>query len=109
GVELASYAAQSGMATYYRPENPQALRDDIGFIIGNVRSCAFSLNHEVDMATAFQGSVQLDCQNVPHDAANGWRLNSSTELELVGEACQHLKVAPDPLVFISFPCETIIK
>ena len=106
---LATYSAQSGTATYFRPEDPDALRDAIAAIINGVRSCQFEMNYEIDTAAAGLGTVLLDCNGIPYGDANGWQLNGGTQLELVGDSCTALKSALTPQVFISFPCDVIVK
>lgn len=106
---LATYSAEGGNAQYHKPSDPDALRRDIGGVIGSVRSCEFTLNHEVDLDTVGQGTVLLNCEEVPHDDPNGWRMNSSTELELLGSSCNGVKTAVDPFVYITFPCDVIVK
>src|SRR5690606_6501036 len=103
------YSAEGGTAPYYRPEDPDALKNAIANIIGGVRTCSFELSVEVNLAMASTGTVLLDCAAVPFDDANGWRMNTPTELELVGDACFDLRASLDPFLFITFPCGTIVK
>ncbi len=103
------YAGENGNATYYMPESPDALKNDIGDLIGGVRSCTFDLSVEVDLDTANRGTVLLDCESVPYDDPNGWRMNSPTELEVLGNACGDIRTAADPYLFITFPCGSIVK
>lgn len=105
---LATYSDAGGDARYYRPENPAALRDDIGGIIGGVRSCEFKLSEEVDLEEADKGTVLLDCDGLPYDDDNGWRMKSSTELELVGDSCTAIKTTIRPDLYITFPCESYV-
>lgn len=105
---LGSYEPSGGDARYYRPENPADLRDDIGRIVGGVRSCEFKLSEEVDLEKADKGTVLLDCEGLPYDDANGWRMTSPTDLELVGDACATIKTTIRPDLYITFPCESYV-
>lgn len=106
---LGTYSSEGGDASYYKPSDPGALRKDIGGIIGSVRSCEFTLNTEVDLEKVGQGTVLLDCEGVPYDDPDGWRMNSATELELLGDSCSGVKTSVDPFVYITFPCDVIVK
>ena len=104
-----NYSDANGSATYYNPEDPNALKNALGDIIGAVRKCSFELSVEVDLETASRGTVLLDCNEIPFDDKNGWRMNTPTELELVGNACGDLKTSLDPFLFVTFPCGSIVK
>src|SRR5690606_20532622 len=103
------YSPENGDATYYKPDDPEALKNAIGDIVGAVRKCTFELSVEVDLEKVDVGTVLLDCEKVPFDDENGWRMNTETELELVGNACGDLKTSLDPYLFVTFPCESIVK
>ena len=44
---------------------------------------------------------------VVHGSPDGFRMNSETELELLGTACDELRQPEPKRVFIDFPCEAI--
>lgn len=108
----ATYSASSGNAPYFEPDvNDQtALVEAINRVVSSVRSCTFDLEGqiEIDLAAANEGIVQIDGERVPYEGADGFRMNSSTQLELLGGACERLRQPGDKRVFIDFPCEAIL-
>ncbi|HEX9621466.1 MAG TPA: hypothetical protein VF989_15085, partial [Polyangiaceae bacterium] len=66
-----------------------------------------SLNGTVDANNAASGQVALDGAPLSYEDANGWRLNSPTEIELLGDACEAIKHG-DHELDISFPCGVIV-
>lgn len=106
---LATYSAQGGDAQVFNPANPDALKADIAGIVGNFRSCTYTLNEEVSPDKANLGTVLVNDAEAIYDDANGWRMNSTTELELLGASCEAVKTVVDPDVYISFPCDVFVK
>jgi hypothetical protein len=39
---------------------------------------------------------------------NGWRLNTGTQIELLGNACQQLKLPTTGGIAFDFPCDALI-
>ena len=85
------------------------LLDALSAAVAGAQSCTFDLQGkiEVDVAHASFGHVLIDGQEVPYNAQNGWQMNSSTQLELLGDACALLKNATKGISF-DFPCDIII-
>lgn len=108
----ATYSASSGNAPYFEPDvNDQTgLVEAITSVVSSVRSCTFDLDGqiEIDLAAASDGVVEIDGERVPYEGADGFRMNSSTQLELLGGACQRLRQPGEKRVFIDFPCEAIL-
>jgi hypothetical protein len=77
--------------------------------IAGVRSCVFDLQGRVkiDLKLADTGDVQIDGVKVPFGGNDGYRLNSETQIELLGAACQRLRLPETKKVFIDFPCEAV--
>jgi len=90
-------------APYYQALNQQALLDAFDAIINGVRSCVLKLNGTVDAASASTGKVFLDGMVLGYNDANGWKLNSPDEIELVGTACDTIK-SGDHSISVQFPC-----
>src|SRR5690606_2653267 len=109
GALQGTYADAGGSAPVFNPANPDALKADIAGIVGSFRSCTYTLNEDVDPAKANLGTVLVNDVNAAYDDPNGWRMNSATELELVGDACDAVKTTIDPDVYISFPCDVFVK
>lgn len=92
-------------AEAYRPENADALARDLGKIINNVSDCKFRLKGQVDLMNAKLGTVILNDKPLSYMDPNGWKMNTETELELVGAACDTLGASSDWKLKIRFPCK----
>lgn len=92
---------------YHLANNASELAAAFDDIVNGVRSCELSLNGVVNEADAATGRVALDGAELVYQAADGWRLNSPTELELTGAACETIKRG-DHELDISFPCGVIV-
>jgi len=107
-----SYAASAGSAPFFEPNvnDPSALVNALANVVSSVRSCVFELQGklEIDLSVAGDGVVELDGKRVPYNTADGFRMNSTTELELLGAACEQLKKPEAKRVSIDFPCEAIL-
>jgi hypothetical protein len=110
-MSMATYAATSGSAPFFEPDvnDRAALVTALTNTIAGVRSCVFDLQGKVkiDLKLADQGVVEIDGQRVPYGGADGYRMNSETQLELLGAACTRLKQPDTQRIFIDFPCEAI--
>lgn len=108
----ARYAMQSGTAPYYEPNvnDQSALVSALSSVVAGVRSCVFELSGklEVDLALSHMGVVEIDGKRIPFNTADGFRMNSRTQLELLGGACAQLRKPETQRVAIDFPCEAII-
>ncbi len=99
--------AQAGGGAVYPGFDPAGLEDAFAAIINGVRSCTFELDGKIAAGKESQGKVVLDGEALALDDEDGWRVNSSTEIELLGEACETIKGGEHDLD-ISFPCGTFI-
>ena len=61
---------------------------------------------EIDVDKAGTGSVTIDGMSITFGDPNGWRVNSPTEIEILGTACDSIKMG-DHNIEISFPCGVI--
>lgn len=108
---MAQYSASSGNAPFFEPDvnDRDALVATLSNTIAGVRSCVFDLGGKVqiDLAMADQGMVAIDGKPVPFGGADGYRMNSATQLELLGAACQELRQPATKHVSIDFPCQAI--
>ena len=104
-----SYSESGGDARVFNPADPAALKADIAGIVGRLRGCSYTLNTDVDPDKVHLGTVWIGDDVIPFDDDNGWRMNSATELELLGDSCEAIKTVLDPDVYISFPCEVFLK
>jgi len=106
-----TYAATSGDAPFFEPDvaDRAALVTALSRTIAGVRSCVFDLQGKVkiDLALADQGVVEVDGARVPYGGDHGYRMNGETQLELLGDACERLKLPQTERVSIDFPCAAI--
>jgi hypothetical protein len=91
----------------YRPTDRAQLVAALNKIILGVRSCKFTLNGAVVPGTEGQGVVKLNGAPLGLNDPNGWKLNSSTELEVVGNACTTVQTSPNAQISVRFPCGTV--
>jgi len=94
-------------ADYYEANDQAALERAFDEIINGVRDCKLKLNGQVDTSKADQGKVSLDGKQLDLNDPNGWKLNSPTEIELVGTACTAIKTG-DHDIKVSFPCGVVM-
>jgi uncharacterized protein YegL len=108
----AAYMAEAGNAPFYEPNvNDQAaLSGALSSVVAGVRSCVFELSGklEIDLNVANLGEVAIDGERVPFGAPDGFRMNSSTQLELLGSSCTRLRKSETRQVSIDFPCRAIV-
>jgi uncharacterized protein YegL len=108
----ASYATQSGSAPFYEPNvnDQQQLISALSGVVAGVRSCVFDLQGklQIDLSVADLGIVEIDGKRIPFGGADGFRMNSPTQLELLGNACTTLRKPEAKNVFIDFPCEAVV-
>ncbi|MCA9633202.1 MAG: VWA domain-containing protein [Myxococcales bacterium] len=93
-------------APFWKANDQAGLIDAFNTIIEGVRSCIFDLNGTVAMEAQSKGNVRLDGETLAQDDPNGWQLNSPSQVELVGDACEAIK-SGDHDIKISFPCGSI--
>lgn len=105
---LGSYSPQGGNATVFNPSDPGQLKADIAGVVGSTRSCIYTMNQEVELDKAHLGTVLVNDVVAKYEDENGWRMNSSSELELLGASCTAVKTTINPDVYISFPCDSFV-
>lgn len=98
----------TGTAEAVRPTDTTALVTALREIILGQRTCVFKLDGTVQPGTETKGSVVLNGQALGYNDPNGWKLNSPTELELVGAACNVVKTEPDAQLSMRFPCGAFV-
>ena len=96
-----------GNAPYYPATDQSALQAAFEDIINGVRSCILDINGSIDPEKADQGTVSLDGVELGYNDPNGWQLNSPTEIELLGAACDAIQEG-EHTVTGSFPCGAAI-
>ncbi|HEY4105748.1 MAG TPA: VWA domain-containing protein [Polyangiaceae bacterium] len=107
---VAAYAATGGMTKYYSPDvtDQDALTTQLRTVLAGVKSCLFDLSKfTIDLNGLDQASVLVQGQTVPLDSTNGWRMNSESQLELVGSACTNWQQPQNTKIDFNFPCDIV--
>jgi hypothetical protein len=113
GTLPGKYSAVGGNAQYFQANGTDtaALGDALNAVIYGIRSCVFDLAGAADInpETAAGAHITIDGGSplVLNDA-NGWRLNTGTQIELLGNACQQLKLPTTDGIAFDFPCDALI-
>ena len=109
---LGAYAAGTTNATVYHPDpaDQDALTKQIASVVAGIKSCTFDLdgNISVDLTQLAQASVSIEGQALPLSQENGWRMNNSTQVELVGSACATWNDPKNTHIDFNFPCDIIV-
>ena len=109
---MGTYGTATGSAPFFEPDinDRQALVDQLSSVGASVRSCLFDLQGaiKIDLDQAETGRVEVQGQLIPYGEPDGYRLNSATQLELLGAACERLRTPEATEVYIAFPCEALI-
>jgi hypothetical protein len=106
----------AGTAPVFKPDvsNQTALINEISRALSGVKSCTFDLNNldgkmlKVDMTMLGSVTVKVMDGVVPLNETNGWRMNSPSELELVGSACDNWRMPQNMNIDIQIPCLAIV-
>jgi hypothetical protein len=93
-------------APYYQALDPATLVAAFEQIIGSVINCQFTINGDVVVDLACQGTVLLDGQ--PLECGTDWRVLDPKTLELIGDACEVLQDGSPHSVEANFPCGVYI-
>jgi hypothetical protein len=97
--------AMAGGGQVYDGFSPGALGEAFEEIIDGVRSCKIDLDGEIADGKESTGTVTLDGEVLVLDDADGWRVNTPSQIELLGAACEAIKKGGHDLA-IKFPCES---
>jgi hypothetical protein len=90
-------------APFWQALDQDQLYDAFDTIINGVRDCLFTLDGNVVDGFQDQGKVTLDGQPLTQDDPDGWKLNGSNEVQLLGAACEAIQDGQHDLQ-IEFPC-----
>ncbi len=94
-------------APFYVPSDQAAMVAAFEEIINGVRSCVLTLDTAILPGQADQGTVTVNGMEIPFDDDDGWRVNSPTEIELLGASCEAIQ-AGDVEVTVEFTCQAIV-
>jgi hypothetical protein len=97
----------TGRAPFFIATNPTDLSNAFNTIIGGVVSCDLRLDSQLDPSDAPNGEVTINNQTLKYP--DEWTLdNDGITIHILGNACNMLKAATNPVVDAAFPCGTII-
>jgi hypothetical protein len=94
-------------APTYEPTTKQAMIDAFLDIINGKRTCVFTLDGSVIPGKECDGDVFVNGIKLPCNDPNGWQLNSPTEIEFLGDACDAIENDPNVEITASWPCEAV--
>jgi len=110
---LGTYGVATTNATVYHPDagDQAALTAQIASVVSGIKSCVFDLGGDisVNLDLLDQASVAIEGQKLPLAQDNGWRMNSPTQVELVGSACTTWNDPKNTHIDFNFPCDIIVK
>jgi hypothetical protein len=78
-------------APYYQALDQAALVEAFEQILAGVRSCQLDLMTPLTAEDAMGCTIEVNGDAIGLDDPNGWQLNDSTEVELLGAACDALQ------------------
>lgn len=93
-------------APYYEALDAGQLVDAFNEIIGTFISCELTIDGEVDLEQACEGTVTLDGEEL--ECGVDWDVPDETTLRLRGEACETLKDGGSHSVDARWPCGAIV-
>jgi hypothetical protein len=97
--------ADAGGGNVYPGFSPGALSTAFDDIINGVRSCIIDLSGEIAKGKESTGVITLDGETLELDDPDGWQVNTPSQIELLGAACDTIKSGDHDLA-IKFPCES---
>jgi hypothetical protein len=97
--------ANAGGGDVYPGFSPGALTSAFDKIIDGVRSCVIDLDGEIADGKESTGTVKLDGERLELDDPDGWQVNTPSQIQLLGAACDAIKSGGHDLS-IKFPCES---
>lgn len=116
GSTLGTYSTTMGPTTPYQPSaaNLTQLVSQLGAALSGVKSCTFDLGNingmsvKVNRDLLNEAHVKIMGNDVPLDDTNGWRMNTDTQLELTGSACDDWRQPNTNTIEFQFPCDVFI-
>lgn len=102
--------AEAGGGEIFDGTRPSGLVESFQTIVDGVRSCVIDLAGEILEGKESEGTVLIDGEEIaflPDGEGDGWRLNTKSQIELVGEPCETIKSGQHD-IDIDFPCDVFI-
>jgi hypothetical protein len=113
GSLTGTYSAVGGNAQFFQANGTDqiALGQALDAVIYGIRSCVFELDGAVEINPDRVAGARIKLDGgapLVYGDANGWRLNTETQVELLGGACQQLKDPRTGGIEFDFPCDIFI-
>jgi hypothetical protein len=102
--------AHAANGEIYDGTKPSGLVDAFQTIVDGVRSCVIDLKGMILEEKQDEGTVTLDGATLtylPDGIGDGWKLNTPSQLELVGEPCELIKSGKHDIK-VDFPCDVFV-
>lgn len=101
--------AEAGGGNAYAAYDVEELKNAFSTIVNGARSCIIDLDGRIAAGKEGEGSVVFNGVSLTLNDDDGWRVNTPSQIELLGAACETLKDSPsDPSLQINFPCGTYV-
>jgi hypothetical protein len=113
GTLQGTYSAAGGNAQYFQANGTDtaALGDALNAVIYGIRSCVFDLSGAAEINPDSASSARITLDKGPplvFNDPNGWHMRSATQVELLGNACQQIKLPTTGEIDFDFPCDALI-
>lgn len=105
-VPAATYSETGGTATAYMDADPAAIAASILNEVEMLKSCVIDVNFAVAEGAKDKGEIYVGDLTVPI-AQEDWRLNTESQIELLGASCDKWMLPETSEFFAGFPCEVI--
>jgi hypothetical protein len=100
--------AEAGGGNAYQAFDIDALKGAFSSIVNGSRNCIIDLDGSIAEGKESEGSIVLNGEKLELDDPNGWKMNTASQIELLGDACETIKSEDDPMLSIKFPCEGFV-
>ena len=94
-------------APFYVPSDADAMVAAFEEIINGARSCVLTLDSAILPGQGDQGTVTVNGVEITFDDPDGWRVNSPTEIEILGASCDAIQEG-NVEVTVEFTCAAIV-
>jgi len=105
-MPAATYSEAGGTAMAYMDPDPSAIATSILTEVEMLKSCVIDVNFAVADGAKDKGEIYVGDLTVPI-AQEEWRLNTPSQIELLGASCDKWLLPDTSEFFAGFPCEVI--
>ncbi len=93
-------------ADYFQALDSTQLLAAFNQILGNVRTCEFTIDGSIENSYAGQGKVVMDGKALVY--STDWKLSNDSTLEVLNNACATIMADDDHTLTATFPCTAIV-